>query len=156
MKYRMLNNEELISLEEDLKAFLIVNGIDGSTWENINKTKPEKAIELVEMFSDLVLQKVYEKLEYLEHRTELSCIAHKFSKHKIEGITIVSNDSLMCNLSSPESLHEALTKHSDKLTFYKGEKNIESTKEEEIHRCIENGFHISHREFWDALERMVL
>lgn len=155
MKYRILTNQELIPLEEDLKAFLIVNGIDGSAWEKINSTDPEKAVELVELFSDVVLQKVYEKLEYLEHRTKSSCIVHKFSKDAIEGITIVTNDETNCDLSTPESLHKALTQHPEALTFYKGEKQITTTKEEEVHRCIENGFHISHKEFWDALKTMI-
>ena len=47
MKYRMLKADELSALEGDLKAFLIVNGIDGSIWERINNEEPEKAVKLV-------------------------------------------------------------------------------------------------------------
>ena len=37
MKFRILSDEELKVFEEDLKHFLIANGIDGSSWEKINK-----------------------------------------------------------------------------------------------------------------------
>ena len=69
----MLSQEELELLEEDLKAFLIVNGIHADEWEQMNTAAPEKAIELVELFSDTVLQKVYENLRFIEHRTTRSC-----------------------------------------------------------------------------------
>lgn len=57
-KYRCLNDEELRSMEDDFKAFLIINGVDTDYWQTINKEKPERAIELVELFSDLVFEKI--------------------------------------------------------------------------------------------------
>lgn len=41
MKYRRLTQEELTHLEGDLKAFLIINGIEGEAWENSTKTRPK-------------------------------------------------------------------------------------------------------------------
>ena len=40
MRYRMLSQEELELLEEDLKAFLIVNGIHADEWEQMNTAAP--------------------------------------------------------------------------------------------------------------------
>jgi hypothetical protein len=40
MKYRRLTQEELTHLEGDLKAFLIINGIDGEAWEKLNQESP--------------------------------------------------------------------------------------------------------------------
>jgi hypothetical protein len=37
MKYRILSQEELELLEDDLKAFLIVNGAHGDEWAEMNK-----------------------------------------------------------------------------------------------------------------------
>jgi hypothetical protein len=44
MKYRRLTQEELTHLEGDLKAFLIINGIEGEAWEKLNQESPEKAL----------------------------------------------------------------------------------------------------------------
>ena len=54
MKFRILRDEELKVLEEDLKHFLIANGIDGDLWKEINENDPDKAIDLVAVFSDIV------------------------------------------------------------------------------------------------------
>ena len=57
MKYRILSNEELSHLEEDFKHFLIVNGVHAEEWEALNNNDVDKAVQLVEVFSDTVLQK---------------------------------------------------------------------------------------------------
>ena len=57
MKYRYLTPEELQLFEDELIQFLIVNGIDGPEWEKINKTNPDKARELVGLFSDVVIHR---------------------------------------------------------------------------------------------------
>ena len=49
----MLSQEELELLEEDLKAFLIVNGIHADEWEQMNTAAPEKAIELISAYKDI-------------------------------------------------------------------------------------------------------
>jgi len=147
MKYRILTNEELIPLEEDLKAFLIVNGIDGSEWEKINQQNPDKAIELVELFSDVVLQKVYEKIKFLEYRSTTSCMVFKCGEETIELISIQTTDS-SDDLSTAESLHEALKKENSSLTFFKSSKNYSNTRELEIHQMIESGCLLSNEAFW--------
>jgi hypothetical protein len=62
MKYRCLTDDELRLLADDLKHFLIVNGVHAEEWEYINKVNPSKATQLVELFSDTVLDKVYSKI----------------------------------------------------------------------------------------------
>lgn len=147
MKYRILTNEELIPLEEDLKAFLIVNGVDGSEWGKINAQNPDKAIELVELFSDVVLQKVYEKIKFLEFRSATSCMVFKCGKEVIELISIQTTDASE-DLSTIESLHEALKKEDSKLTFFKSTKNYSGSREREVHEMIESGCLLSSEEFW--------
>ena len=66
MKYRMLTSEELTHLEEELKQFLIINHVYKEEWERMNLDTPETAQDLVGLFSDQVLQRVYENISYLE------------------------------------------------------------------------------------------
>lgn len=155
MKYRVLTNEELIPLEEDLKAFLIVNGVDGSEWAKINANQPEKALELVELFSDVVLQKVYEKIQYLEFRSNNSCLVFNCTKDSIELISIQSKPESDCDLSTPKSIHEAMTKNADSLTFFKSNKPYNGIREQEIHEMIESGCLLSSKEFWGLLTKIL-
>ena len=65
MRFRNLNKTELEALSEELVQFLVVQGIDDDLWREMNQKNPEKAIELVALFSDTVLEKVYSKVRYL-------------------------------------------------------------------------------------------
>jgi hypothetical protein len=69
MKYRILSDEELAHLEDDFKQFLIVSEVHDDEWREMNKKDSEKALSLVRLFSDTVLQKVYEKVKFIEHRS---------------------------------------------------------------------------------------
>src|SRR5690606_22949288 len=155
MKYRILTDEELLVLEEDLKHFLIVNGIDGPEWERINTTAPDKALELVGLFSDTVLQKVYENMRYLEFRSAASCLVFKCGAESIDLISIARAADGVSDLSTAESIHKALVQHTSELTVFRTSKQYSTDRETEIHQMISSGCIPSSEEFWVSLERIV-
>lgn len=150
----MLSQEELELLEEDLKAFLIVNGIHADEWEQMNTAAPEKAIELVELFSDTVLQKVYENLRFIEHRTARSCMVFNLKPDRIELISINATTDTV-NLSTPNSIHDALSNSAKQLTVFKTEKAYSKVREDEIHELLEQGCVNSSEAFWYQLEKIL-
>jgi succinylglutamate desuccinylase len=154
MKYRMLSAEELVPFEEDLKQFLIVNGVHGDEWEQMNRETPEKAIELVALFSDTVLQKVYEKIMFLEFRSVDSCLVfHCLSDRSL--LIAIQHTQPDLDLSTPESIHAALTGELSRLNFFRSEKMHQHSREEEIHRLFEQGCVPSDEAFWNALVAVV-
>lgn len=155
MKYRILSDEELSHLEDDFKHFLIVNGVHTEEWERLNKEDVQKAIELVEIFSDTVLQKVYEKLEYLEFRSSDSCMVFHFLPEKVELISMQKNAESTIDLSTSEGIHDALVNHSVELTFFNSEKKYSVSRELEIHGMLEQGCLISSAEFWHSLKEVL-
>lgn len=156
MKYRILSNEELSHLEEDFKHFLIVNGVHAEEWEALNKNDVEKAVQLVEVFSDTVLQKVYEKIEYLEFRSVDTCMVFHLSEDKIELISIHRKAESAADLSTIESIHDALKHNAEQLTFFKTEKSYSKNREAEIHDMIEQGCLLSSSQFWTALSLSIM
>jgi hypothetical protein len=156
MKYRILSIEELSHLEEDFKHFLIVNGVHAEEWEALNKNDVDKAVQLVELFSDTVLQKVYEKLEYLEFRSLDTCMVFHLVEDKIELISIHRMPESNVDLSTVESIHEALKKNADQLSFFKTEKPYSKNREAEIHEMIEQGCLLSSSQFWTALSLSIV
>lgn len=155
MKYRMLSEEELVHLEEELKQFLIVNGVEGDTWEKLNKNNPEQAIELVGLFSDMVLQRVYEKLTFLEFRSADSCMLFKVNIDQIDLISLTPKSGVNVDLSTVESIHKTLSYDSSQLTFFKSSKTFTSSREEEIHALLQHGCVVSSKEFWDAIVSVI-
>ena len=152
MKYRLLTDEELRLLEDDLKQFLVVNQVYKEEWEEMNKSNPDLALEMIELFSDNVLQIVYEKVKFLEHRTNDSCFVFNCGAEKLELIAIQKKDPTdLVDLSTPEGIHDALTKNANLLSFFTNEKPYSQVRETEIHQMLEQGCVNSTEEFWNAL-----
>lgn len=155
MKYRRLTQEELTHLEGDLKAFLIINGIEGEAWEKLNKETPDKAQQLVDLFSDNVLQTVYEKVNFLEFRRPDSCIVFQMGKTEQALIAINKKPTSQLDLSTVESIHAALTNHINELDFFQSRKAYTQARETEIHALLEQGCVLSVQEFWDSLTEVI-
>jgi hypothetical protein len=154
MKYRMLTKEEMQIFDEDFKHFLITTGVSNEEWIELNKSNLSKATELVELFSDTVLQKVYEKIEFIEFRSEDSCIVFHCLKDKMELISLNKKGEGI-DLSTPDKIHDALLNNADNLTCFKTKKEYISSRESEIHQLIEQGCFNSSKDFWNALEKLI-
>jgi len=149
----MLTTEELTHLEEELKQFLIINHVYTEEWARMNRETPELAKDLVGLFSDQVLQRVYENIAYLEHRSKDACLVFQLGKESIEmiGLQKKDNETDVLTFETPESIHEALTIHSNQAGFFKHTKAYSKNREEEIHQMIEQGCMKSTEEFWKLL-----
>ena len=155
MKYRMLTQEEMEIFDEDFKHFLIVNGVHNEEWMEMNASDIEKATQLVELFSDTVLQKVYEKIRFLEFRSSNSCMVFKFNPDSIELISLNVKKQNTIDLSTPESIHASLTGSPKSLTLFKSQKSYSKHRELEIHMMLEQGCMNSSEEFWISLEKIL-
>ncbi|OFZ07366.1 MAG: hypothetical protein A3D92_07720 [Bacteroidetes bacterium RIFCSPHIGHO2_02_FULL_44_7] len=155
MKYRMLSTEELEVFEEDFKHFLIVNGVHSEEWEAMNLQQPDQALALVELFCDTVLHKVYEKLRFLELRTKESCLVFKMGPEEIDLISLSAKAGAEVDLSTPESIHQALVEKAGHLGFFRSKKRYNTERELEIHALIEQGCVPSTESYWDALNSVV-
>ena len=154
MKYRILSDDELEVFAEDLKHFLIVNGVHAEEWEKINKSDKQKAIKLVELFSDNVLQIVYEKIKFIEHRSEKSCLVFKLNKENIEMISLTLKKGAESNLSTPESIHDAIVKRPNDLQYFTSAKAYSKEREMEIHEMLQQGCINSSEAFWVSLKKL--
>ena len=154
MKYRILNKEELEIFGEDFKYFLIANGVSNEEWIEMNDSDQDRAIQIVELFSDTVLQKVYEKVRFIEHRSVSSCMVFKLNDDNIDMISLNSSNENL-DLSSPESIHEALVNHSDVLSTFRSEKKYVKIREEEIHDMLAQGCVNSSEAFWILLDKVL-
>jgi hypothetical protein len=154
MKYRMLTTEEMEIFNEDFKHFAIANGVSNEEWLEMNQSDPEKATKLVGLFSDTVLQKVYEKLKFIEHRSPSSCLVFKLNESDIDLISL-NRKSEKVDLSTAESIHDALVNNPSELTIFRSKKNYSKVREEEIHEMLSQGCVNSSEAFWIMLEKVI-
>jgi hypothetical protein len=153
MKYRYLTQEELQLLEEELVQFLIVNGIDGPEWEKINKTSPDKARELVGMFSDVVVHRSLEKVKFGEQGTRNRFFIFAFHKEEIELLgCICKNDAL--DISTFDLLFKALKNYPSEIELFRQTKKYQPNREQEIFTMMNNGLLLSEQSRFDLLQKL--
>lgn len=154
MKYRMLTPEEMEIFNEDFKHFAVANGVSNEEWIEMNESNPELATKLVGLFADTVLQKVYENVKFIEHRSPSSCMVFKLKENEVELISLNTNNNEV-DLSTPESIHEALVKQPENISIFKTKKAYSKLREEEIHEMLSQGCVNSSEAFWILLEKVV-
>lgn len=152
-KFRYLSDDELKYFEEELKQFLIVNHVYGEEWLKINQENPEKALDLVALFSNQVLERVYKNIKYLEIRSISACIVCFFDKQELLMRKITSDKEL--DFSSTESIHKVFQTNLEDIQILKSHKKYEISREMEIHQALENGAIPSSLEFWDFIEKLI-
>lgn len=150
----MLTTEEMEIFNEDFKHFAIANGVSNEEWLEMNESDKEKATKLVGLFSDTVLQKVYEKLKFIEHRSPSSCLVFKLNESDIDLISL-NRKSEKVDLSTAESIHDALVNHPSELTLFRSKKAYSKVREEEIHEMLSQGCVNSSEAFWIMLEKVI-
>ena len=150
----MLSAEEMAIFDEDFKHFAITNGISNEEWIEMNKSNTELATKLVELFSDTVLQKVYEKVRFIEHRSPSSCLVFKLNEADIELISLTAKSDKI-DLSTVESVHEALVKDPSEMSLFRSQKSYSKNREEEIHEMLMQGCVNSTETFWMSLEKVI-
>ncbi len=146
MKYRRLTIEELEELESEFVRFLASNSITADDWVKIKEDKTDQAEGLIEMFSDLVFDKILSNVEYLEHKRKADLRVYKFLDEKIlmVGLMVDGADHFdFSKDSSPEEMLSTLQQSGGKIQSFSGEKKYKFSKEKEIFLIMEEGALIS-------------
>jgi hypothetical protein len=149
MKYRRLSEEELHEMEKEFVQYLVSNGIDAPEWKQIQKTK--KSEEWIIGFSDAVLHKVLEGIEYLEFRSAHEARFFNCSSEDMRMIAMTSTD---VDLTKPEEVVLAM-QDPGKIELYQGSKRYIKARELELFEMTETGCVISDGKLFDLLKEMV-
>lgn len=146
MKYRRLQKEELAELEQEFVRFLSTSQITVDEWEKLKKDKPDQVEELIEVFSDLVFEKILKSIDYLEFKSpqDLKTFKCEADKIRLLGLTIQgeSNIDFTAN-TGPDQMIQDLKKSGAQLKMYQGEKAYRPSREEELFQMLEDGCLIS-------------
>lgn len=152
MKYKFLSDGELRLLENELLQFLIVNGIDGSEWQRINSNEPEKAMDLVGLFSDLVWQRSLEKAEFGDIITDKQYLIFQFGKKKVEMFGLRSKATINASSLSDFVIH--MKSNPIDVELMHQTKSYNMSREEEIFSMINNGLHLCDKANFDFLKNL--
>ena len=144
--YRCLSDEELRNLELEFKSFLISNNILGEEWALLNKENPEKAKGLVELFSELVFDKIIDSSNFLILKRPQFIHIIKKNNDEIEGIWIKRKSELTNEIQITENMEL----NDNDFECYKGKKKTQNIKKDWFN-FLELGYVKSDEILWNEL-----
>jgi len=125
-RYRRLDLDELKELEPEFINFLAVNGIEASEWDQIKAEDSARMNEFIDMFSDMVFEKILGEIEYLNFQVD-----GKFYYFKCE------DDILRLIVIEMES------EDSEYASIYSAEKEYKKERKAELFDMLQMGCEIS-------------
>ena len=155
MRYSQLTKEQFEELHEEFALFLATQKIDVKEWEEIKKDKPEVADEELNLFSDLVWEKVLGKSKYLEHFSKDSINLFKCEE---EGISRIVVKSTIPNFDFTEKENfEWFVDNSqnEKVEYFRGEKKYTKERNDELFDLIQQGSVVSDGNLYKAVSKII-
>lgn len=155
MKYERLTREQLEELHEEFATFLASQQITRDEWENIKREKPSVAEEELDLFSDLVWEGVFTKVEFLEHFSPQHIFLFHFDTDTIDLIGIKVNNQAV-DLQTTEG-YQWLKQNllNDDVDIYASEKPITADRNKDIFALIKQGANITQGKLYQFFEPMI-
>ena len=152
-KYRRLSASELADLESQFVQFLVANTVTAADWVNIKQREPQHAIQLIDIFSDMVFENSLNKVEYLKFKAANDIKVFKCSKDKIILLGISVEADSPVDFSDEVDLPKLLLNH-EGLSVYRAEKKYKGDRLREIFEMMEGGALISDGSLFAILEKI--
>lgn len=158
MKYRRLYRQELEDLRDDFVQFLAANSIPADDWEKLKKENPEATEQLIDLFSDIVWEKILSKINFLEMRRADAMRVIKFEEEKAEMIEIRMEEKNFdfTNHDTVRRIAEgSLDLNAFKPKVLKGSKTYSDSRERELFEYLERGARPCKEIFWNSVKSMI-
>jgi len=159
LRYRRLNTEELLALEDEFVKFLASQSISAPDWVKIKTENKTRESELIDLFSNLVMDKVLSDIKYLELVTQDEIKVFHMSENsgRLLGLSIKSKD---INLSDDSQLNKLFSEPEKLISLnpkiYSLEKKYTKPKAEECFFLINLGATITNDSIYKVLDSMVV
>ncbi len=146
-KYRLLSIDEL----KEFINYLILAGIVAADWVEMKKNDPGKAAKIVDLFSDVVFEKIMRQTNYIQWRGEKELRVAQCLKDKFVIVGIDASKIQNANFKDSAYLNNAMQDPPSNLKVYTTEIPYEIPREEEIFRMTEGGYQISDGKLYKTL-----
>lgn len=155
MKYKRLTVEELQQLEKEFVHFLSSAQITAQDWEKMKMNEPEKVEELIDVFSDLVYDKVMSKMKYLEYREKKTLNIFHCLDDKIILIGVRVKEHSHLDLTAPDVFAQWNNNHAGSVDVIRTERKYLNERGVEVFELIQSGCLITDDRLFNLLTEMV-
>lgn len=133
LKYRVLSKEELEPLNEEFLKYLLVANVTPQNWEALKENNHEAVEKHIEVFSNLVLDKILSDVNFVDIVLNDRIEVYQFLKEKAY-IFIIENKTHGSFNFSTQSLTEL---NFNQVDFIKGEKEYSEDRELEVFKILQ-------------------
>lgn len=155
MKYKRLTADELKELEPEFIHFLAAAQITGADWEKMKKNELSKAEELIEVFSDMVYEKVLSKIKFLEYREQKTLNLFYCSEEQITLVGLRVNEHSQIDLTADDLFSQWNEDNSQAISIIKTERPYRKERGIEIFELLQSGCYITDDRLFTVLKGMV-
>lgn len=156
--YRRLHPEELESLRDEFVQFLAANSITAEDWKKLKQLHAEDAEKVIDIFSDIVWEKVLTKTEFVELRYDKVLQMLKFGESTTELIQIAVRHPDF-DFRKPEDIaalaEGRITLNSLDPEIHTGRKSHGISRNEEVFHYLEKGGIAVDAVAWELLSTFV-
>jgi midasin (ATPase involved in ribosome maturation) len=158
LKYRRLTQEELESLEDEFVKFLAAQSISAGDWQRIKSDDINRQEELIQVFSNIVLERVLSGIEYLEICTKNDLQIVKMKDHSAHMLGIKMDDDTV-DLQDDDQLNELFSSVENVMRYhpkiYEHEKKYTKTRAEEAFFLINLGAKVTDKLLYKKLTSLL-
>lgn len=152
IKYRRLSNEELEGLKDEFIKFLVVQGIDASTWLRLKDGESGKADGIIDQFSNFIWEGILEKVKYLEQIEIEGIRLYKIDEDEIFLIGITPIEGFSIDFKNGNALIEMLKLYPENFQILRAKKKYSPDKYLEIFKLIDQDkAYVSKGEWYESL-----
>ena len=139
MKYHRLTHKQFEELHEQFSVFLETQGMDHSKWDAIKTKNSDQVDTLLDLFSDLVWDKISSECKFLEYISRDHLFLFKIADYKTSAFVIKVSDKKI-DLTSSEAFEWVLNNfNSDTVTLFHGSKAYDKSKNDFVYSYLKKG-----------------
>ncbi len=143
MTFRRLTNEELAPLEKKFIQFLVSHTITGDDWAKMKERRPEQAMGLIDIFSDLMFEEAMKKVQFLLLIKPNSLKIYHCKADKIALLGLKLDDKSTIDFTKEDTWLKELQESGEEVGIINSEKEYAEPREVQIFKMIEIGCRIT-------------
>lgn len=152
MKYHRLTHEQFEALHQEFAVFLATHGLDQSKWKEVKQNQTKKVELLLDLFSDVVWDKIISRCEFLEFSTLDQLFLFKILE-KTASVIILKVEKLKIDLKTSSGFQWVLDHiDSDQVTIYLGSRPYNNSRNDFVYDYLKKGAVQSEGKRFKALE----
>lgn len=156
IKFRALSKQELLDLETEFKQFLIIHGLHDAEWKALAKSNPKKAQGFIDLFSNIVIEKIYQNaVGLLQTGTDFITVFN-FNRDPWEFYYFKSNCANQLGPIESARFLEKLNQKDPDFKVQKGTKEVTDQKAQVVHELITKGAQLIDAHFMMEFEHYLI